>query len=84
MKELSKKTMDKLKEHAKLHKGGMNSKHMKDMVRFMKAGDSFDTAHKKAMKGSPKKKKPPQKIMGNTTRSKSGLTGNVIRVNGGY
>lgn len=40
----------KLREHAKLHKGGMKSKHMQNMVKFMKAGDSFKKAHKKAVK----------------------------------
>jgi len=47
---LSESEMKKSKEHSKLHKGGMNSKHMKDMIKFMKEGNSFSTAHKKAMK----------------------------------
>jgi len=46
---ITEKQMEKLKEHAKKHKGGMNSPHMKNMIKFMKAGDSFSTAHKKAM-----------------------------------
>tara|TARA_R100000149_G_C5827354_1_gene104264 strand:- start:205 stop:768 length:564 start_codon:yes stop_codon:yes gene_type:complete len=40
----------KLKEHAKFHKGGMRSKHMKNMVKFIKEGDSFNKAHDKAVK----------------------------------
>ena len=40
----------KIKEHSKSHKNGMNSKHIKNMVKFMKAGDNFPTAHKKAVK----------------------------------
>jgi len=40
---------ERLKEHAKQHKGGMRSKHMRNMVKFMKEGDSFAKAHKKAM-----------------------------------
>lgn len=55
--ELSKKDKEKLAEHSKLHKGGMKSKHMKNMVKFMKEGDSFSKAHNKAMK-LDKTKKP--------------------------
>ena len=40
---------ERLKEHAKQHKGGMRSKHMMNMKKFIKAGDSFEKAHKKAM-----------------------------------
>jgi len=47
---LTEKQMDKLREHSKLHKGGMRSKHMRNMVKFMKAGDSFTKAHNKAKK----------------------------------
>ena len=61
--ELTQKQKDKLKEHSKLHKGGMNSKHMKNMVKFMKEGDSFTKAHNKAMKldKEDNKKKKPKK-----------------------
>ena len=45
--QLSENDIDKLKEHSKVH-GGLNSKHMRNMVRFMKSGLSFATAHKKA------------------------------------
>tara|TARA_Y100000114_G_scaffold120863_1_gene115912 strand:- start:1647 stop:1901 length:255 start_codon:yes stop_codon:yes gene_type:complete len=45
----------KLMEHSKMHKGGMNSKHMKNMVKFMRAGDTFAKAHKKAMELDKKK-----------------------------
>ncbi len=48
--ELSAAQMKKLKDHSKLHNGGMQSKHMKNMVKFMKAGDSFAKAHSKAKK----------------------------------
>ena len=47
---ISESMMKKLKEHSKLHKGGMNSKHMKNMVKFVKMGDTFSAAHKKAVK----------------------------------
>tara|TARA_R100000734_G_C3272887_1_gene68397 strand:- start:226 stop:399 length:174 start_codon:yes stop_codon:yes gene_type:complete len=47
---LTQKQKDKLKEHSKLHKGGMSSKHMRNMVKFMKQGDSFTKAHNKAKK----------------------------------
>jgi hypothetical protein len=54
MKNNSKKLTDKQKKqletHSKKHKGGMNSKHMKNMTKFMKAGDSFIVAHNKAVK----------------------------------
>jgi len=40
----------RLKEHSKQHKGGMRSKHMKNMKKFIKEGDSFEKAHRKAMK----------------------------------
>jgi len=56
-KKLSDATMARLREHAKKHKGGMNSKHMRDMVRQMKAGDSCSTAHSKAMGGGGSKGK---------------------------
>tara|TARA_R100000654_G_scaffold50368_1_gene76545 strand:- start:1983 stop:2183 length:201 start_codon:yes stop_codon:yes gene_type:complete len=48
--QLTEKQMEKLKEHSKLHKGGMRGKHMKNMIKFMKEGDSFTVAHNKAKK----------------------------------
>lgn len=48
--ELTDKQKAKLKEHAKLHKGGMRSKHMRNMKKFMMEGDSFTVAHNKAKK----------------------------------
>ena len=45
---ISKEDMKKLKEHSKLHKGGMDSKHMKNMKKFMKQGKTFSQAHKAA------------------------------------
>lgn len=47
-KELTKAQMEQLKKHAKLHKGGMNSFHIKNMIKFMKQGNSFMKAHMKA------------------------------------
>lgn len=53
--EISPAMMKKLKEHSKLHKGGMSSKHIKNMMKFVKEGDSFSTAHNKAVKLDKKK-----------------------------
>ena len=47
---LTDKQMEKLKTHSKKHKGGMNSKHMKNMKKFMMSGDTFIVAHNKAVK----------------------------------
>ena len=55
-KELTKAQMEQLKKHSKLHKGGMNSFHMKNMIRFMKQGDSFMKAHMKAQQLDKAKK----------------------------
>lgn len=52
---LTEKQLSKLKEHSKLHKGGMKSKHVKNMEKFMKEGDSFTKAHNKAKKLDSKK-----------------------------
>jgi len=49
-KAISPAQMAKLREHTKNHKGGMRSKHMRNMLRFMREGDSFSVAHKKAVK----------------------------------
>ena len=49
-KKLTDKQMDKLKEHSKMHKGGMKSQHMQRMKKFMMEGDSFSKAHNKAVK----------------------------------
>ena len=52
---LTDKQMEKLKEHSKMHKGGMKSKHMKNMKRFMETKNekgkfhSFSEAHRKAV-----------------------------------
>ena len=60
----------KLKEHSKLHKGGMSSKHIKNMKKFMTNGDSFSVAHQKAIELDKKidKKivKPKANKQGNT------------------
>ena len=42
--------MQSLKKHATKHKGGMQSKHMKNMVKFMRQGHTFIAAHGKAKK----------------------------------
>ena len=47
--------MKRLKEHAKKHEGGMKGKHMKNMIKYIKQGDSFEEAHKKAKKDDIKK-----------------------------
>jgi flagellar biosynthesis chaperone FliJ len=47
---ITKSEMKRLQSHSKKHKGGMNSAHMKNMKKFMKQGDSFITAHNKAVK----------------------------------
>jgi hypothetical protein len=49
-KKLSEKTMEKLREHSKLHPNGMRGKHMRNMVKFMKEGMSFSKAHSKSVK----------------------------------
>jgi len=47
--EISQKEMARLIEHSKQHKGGMRSKHMRNMIKMMKEGISFAMDHKKAM-----------------------------------
>ena len=49
-KKLSDKVIEELKEHSKAHKGGMRGKHMKNMLKFMKEGDTFKKAHTKSKK----------------------------------
>lgn len=49
------KEMKKLITHSKKHSGGMKGKHMKNMKKFMEAGDSFIVAHNKAKKTRHKK-----------------------------
>ena len=54
---LTKAQMDRLKEHSKLHKGGMGSKHMRKMIFVMtKEGRSFSEAHRIAVKHDKMKK----------------------------
>ena len=55
-KELTKAQMEQLKKHSKLHKGRMNSVHIKNMIKFMKQGDSFMKAHMKAQQLDKAKK----------------------------
>ena len=47
---MNEKMKKRLEEHSTFHKGGMKSKHMKNMVKFVKEGDSFTVAHNKAKK----------------------------------
>jgi len=47
---------NKIKKHSTKH-GGMGSKHIQNMQRFMRAGLSFATAHKKATALDKKTKK---------------------------
>ena len=50
-KDLPKDVKEKLRVHSKLHKGGMRSLHMRNMVKFMSKplNMSFSNAHKKAV-----------------------------------
>ena len=49
-KKLTQAQMGQLLSHSKKHAGGMRSKHMGVMIKQMKQGHSFSSAHKKAMK----------------------------------
>lgn len=51
---LSPKMSNKVREHAKLHKGGMNSKHMKIMVKHLRNKKTFKQAHELALKEEKK------------------------------
>jgi len=68
---------ERLKEHAKQHKGGMRSKHMRNMVKFMKEGDSFAKAHKKAM--AEDKKGEQAKQAGVFTETKGAIKEGALR-----
>ena len=46
---------NKIVKHSDLHKGGMQSKHIKNMIIYIRAGDSFTVAHNKAKKLDKKK-----------------------------
>jgi transposase len=59
-KKLTDKQMEKLREHSKLHPNGMRGKHMRNMVKFMKEGMSFNKAHSKAVKLGSSPKNPSQ------------------------
>jgi len=49
-KKMSKAMVERLLVHSKLHKGGMKSKHMKMMIKFIKDGLSFTKAHNRTKK----------------------------------
>lgn len=53
-KKLSNEDMSKLLKHSEAHEGGMKGKHIKNMIKFMKEGDSFKKAHEKAKKEDEK------------------------------
>jgi predicted RNA-binding protein with PUA-like domain len=55
--EISEANMKKLKEHSKKHENGMKGIHMRNMIKFMKQGDSFSVAHNKAVKLDKEKSK---------------------------
>jgi len=46
---LSESDKKKLKEHSKDFKNGMKSSHIKNMMKFMKEGNSFSVSHRKAV-----------------------------------
>lgn len=50
-----KKMKERLTRHAKKHKGGMDGVHMKNMVKFIKKGRTFEEAHEKAVELDKKK-----------------------------
>ena len=56
-KDLSPAMLKKLKEHSKLHKGGMGSKHIRKMIIFIKEGNSFSKAHDLTIEFEKKQKK---------------------------
>lgn len=58
---LSPKMSQRVREHSKSHEGGMASKHIQNILRFLRSGNSFKVAHEKAVKLDKKesdKKKP--------------------------
>lgn len=55
--ELSPAMLKKLKEHSKLHKGGMASKHIRKMIIYIKEGNSFNKAHDLTIEFEKKNKK---------------------------
>jgi len=89
-KKLSEKQMEKLKEHSKLHKGGMSGKHIKNMVKFMKKGDTFATAHTKAKNidnESKTKSKPKMETVeldGEKIKFKEGALHKQLKTPAGY
>tara|TARA_R110002167_G_scaffold237309_1_gene442521 strand:+ start:158 stop:364 length:207 start_codon:yes stop_codon:yes gene_type:complete len=49
-KKMSKAMVERLLIHSKLHRGGMRSRHMRMMIKFIKNGLSFTKAHNRAKK----------------------------------
>ena len=49
-KKMSKAMVERLLIHSKLHRGGMRSRHMRMMIKFIKNGLSFTRAHNRAKK----------------------------------
>lgn len=56
-KDLSPAMLKKLKEHSKLHKGGMGSRHIRKMIIYIKEGNSFNKAHDLTVKWEKKQDK---------------------------
>ena len=87
-KTLTTKQMDKLKEHSKAHPGGMRGKHMKNMVKFMKQGDTFSTAHTKAKRldgdSKPKKKMATAELNGEKIPFRIGALHSQLKTPKGY
>ena len=83
-KQLTDDTMKKLEEHSKNHKGGMKSKHMKDMVRYMKEGKTFNKAHKMAMEGEKKPEKATVTLGGKKIEFKPGALHKQLKVPDDY
>ena len=89
-KKLSEKQIERIKEHSKLHKGGMNSKHIKNMVKLMKKGDTFSTAHTKAkkmdseLKTKSKPKMETVELDGEKIKFKEGALHRQLKTPAGY
>ena len=54
---LSPRMSKKLREHSKLHAGGMASKHIKTMLKHLRNKKSFNTAHSLAVEEDKKEDK---------------------------
>jgi len=59
---MSKQMIERLLIHSKLHKGGMKSKHMILMMKFIKDGLTFTKAHNRTKKIQAENMKPKKMI----------------------